>query len=450
MNERRESREEKGLRQSTALVFAIAAALLFSSLAAPAHALGASPARLSFESVLPGGYAQAGVLLSNPRDEPALVQAAVEGDGAAWINVTILGTNGSAATLVPLGTARLLVTLTPPPDAEPKEYDASVVLTTSAAPAAGGASGGASSALALSMSIPVTITVESVQRPACVLGGVSVPDFEQGEPLQILYAISDTGNTRITPSGNLTISDGSGSQVYVATVDAQGSLETLPTRIGQYTFVATPSLSPGTYHAQLTVDQCGATQQAAFSVLAPGALTDQGAFTSLSSSAAAVSPSTIPPNASSSSSNASSSSAVANPSSLLQADVGSILPVEATFTNSGARAVTARFSGVVEQDGKVVRVLESEPLLVQPGQDVTLQSYFTPAVPGDYTVRGSVVYEGKRTEERSFAITVSAASGSDSIAGSGSLTVLGTTLLFLIVIAAVVLLVLIQNKRHKR
>lgn len=410
-----------GTKLSAILALAIAVVLLFSSLAVDVHALGASPAWLSFESVLPGGYAEASVLISNPRDQSASVTATVK--GSQWISATMAISNKTSnrtenktdnvMVLPAHGTARLIVTVTPPADAEPGNYSANVVLSTMAV--TGGASGGASSSLALRMAVPVTISVASNEQPSCILGGVSIPDFERGESLQLRYAIKDDGNTRISPVGMLTVKDAEGSEVYVATVDVQGEQATLPTRTNEYLFVATPSLAVGTYNARLSINQCGKARETTFSVVAPGTLKSSGSFTALSSEE--------------------------------NSTQDSILPVTADFRNSGERVVTAKFSGVVVKDGEVVKVLESDPLLVSPGKGVTFQSFFSPTAPGNYTVRGSIVYEGKRTEERSFTISVT---DTQTSGWTGNLSVTGATLLFFIVIALIVLLVLIQNRRQRK
>ncbi len=397
---------KRGARGAAALFALLLALLLAPAFASLALAIGASPATLSFEHVLPGGYAETSILLSNPRDGPVAVSPVLVGDGAEWCNVS-----PANLTLPGRGSARVTVAVSPPMDAEPRSYGLSLELASS--PTGASAAGTPTSRLALTLSVPVDLVVESDARPACVLGGFTVPDYERGMQLFARYAVRDTGNTRITPQGELTVRDAaSGSMVASQDVAAQAA--TLPTRTGEYTMMGATGLEEGSYEATLAIDGCGAPRRAAFAVLPPGALSDQGDFTGLDANATGA--------------------------------PGAILPVQASFRNSGERPFAVRFSGVVEKDDKVVRVLETEPLLAAPGESVSLESFFTPPGPGNYTIRGSLVYGGRRTGERSVTLVVPATAPVSAADGGVALA----TFFLILVLLAVFLLVLIHRKRRGR
>ncbi|MBR9693099.1 hypothetical protein GOV07_04185 [Candidatus Woesearchaeota archaeon] len=343
---------------------------------------------MAFENVLPGGYAETSVLLSNSKDEPVTVTLEVEGEGVDWLVLN------SSVILGPRGTERLTIALQPSIDAEGGSYEQRILLTSVPA----GLSSVLGNRIALTVSVPLSFTITDARVPSCVLGGVRVADVELGDAIRIGYTISNTGNTRVTPRGNLRILDIAGKEVFRD--DVQESETTLPTMKGDYENAGSSTLAEGEYEVVVSIEQCGE-QSRRFWVLAPGTLGDEGAFTTL-----------IPP--------------------------ASAEPLIAGFKNTGERSVRARFSGVVLQDGKIVHVIETEPLLVAPGQNVNLESYLDlPA--GEYEIRGSVLYENKRTGERSLSVIVEPEVGNSSV-------VFSTLLLFLIIIG-IILIVRIQKKR---
>ncbi|MBA7632411.1 hypothetical protein ES703_39957 [subsurface metagenome] len=87
--------------------------------------------------------------------------------------------------------------------------------------------------------------------------------------------------------------------------------------------------------------------------------------------------------------------------------LGVLTMIQATFVNTGKIDTKAKFIGDVYHNGTLVDSLQSEELLVAVGNMELLKSYFKPDQPGEYRVKGYVIYEGKKTEEKeiSFAIT---------------------------------------------
>lgn len=363
-------------------------------------ALGASPASVALET-LPGGYAEASILLSNPKDEPVVVSATVE--GVDWVETAF------NVSLKARGSERLTLAVRPPADAEPRSYDAKLLLTSMPT----GVPGAIGNRLALTLAVPLSITVASEARPSCILGGFVLGDAELGQPLRASFSVKNTGNVRLSPRGTLSLQK-DGEKIYEATIVED---EVLPTRTRQYELVVTPPLAEAAYGAELRIDACGGSATTAFSVVAPGTFADKGMFTQLG----------------------------------VSENVTGIAPVAAGFKNTGSRTVSARFSGVVEKDGKVLRVLESEALLVGPGESVELESFFTPQEPGSYVVRGTVVYEGKRTAEKSIVVDVPESGFGDAgenLAADSSVVI--ATVLFFMVLLGIVLLVLVEEKKKRR
>lgn len=317
------------------------------------HALGVSPGRLSFSNVLPGGYAAADLLVSNPKPIPILLNVSARGDGADWLSLSL-----ENQTLPPGGTTTLRVAINPPEDAEPRTY--ALQLQFNSRPLEVQSKKGVASRIALSLTLPLSFSITSTRRPSCILGGFTLPDVEAGRPLRGAYMVKNDGNVRVTPRGTLTVTDATGATVY--TLPVAGN-ELLPTTTKRFSFHGA-SLPEGSYDASLTL-QCG-TATATFTVHPPGTLATRGSFTLLS-------------------------------------------PVKdgvvARFANTGESAVEARFQGVVLHDGKVVRVVESDPLLVTPGESNTFKEFLS-LPPGAYELRGAITYEGRKTPERSVTIVI--------------------------------------------
>jgi hypothetical protein len=86
--------------------------------------------------------------------------------------------------------------------------------------------------------------------------------------------------------------------------------------------------------------------------------------------------------------------------------VGDTTLIEALFENNGEKTVDARFQGEITLGSKIVQILESESSSVDIGGLQTFKFYFTPKKEGKYIVNGMVLYDGKRTFEKSTVINV--------------------------------------------
>lgn len=91
---------------------------------------------------------------------------------------------------------------------------------------------------------------------------------------------------------------------------------------------------------------------------------------------------------------------------------GRAVEVRAEFANTGETAIgRARLVGQARLDGDLVAALESEPLVVAPGETVHLVAYFTPPEDGTYTLSGRILYDGFTTPERTSLLNVQAEPG---------------------------------------
>jgi hypothetical protein len=87
--------------------------------------------------------------------------------------------------------------------------------------------------------------------------------------------------------------------------------------------------------------------------------------------------------------------------------VGEEVEVKAIFRNDWTNPAYAAFRGKASLDSAVVDVLNSEGVIVPAKQEQALIAYFTPQIPGSYTISGRVDAGTGMTEERSVILNVS-------------------------------------------
>lgn len=364
-----------------------------SSLTLPVvSALGISPANLTFAPLLPGGYAETSLLLSNPKGERVIVNIDID---TPWITLS-----PSQFNISPHSSQRVSLAISPPLDAEIRGYEQRLVL--SSFPASLPVSVG--NRLGLSLEVPVRFSVSGVSATSCVIGGLSAPPFESAQEFQARFTLQNNGNTRIAPRGTVEIDD--------ISYPFSFSSETLSTQSNEY-FLSLPlKVIEGEYAFTLHVEGCSNDLSSLVEVLPPGSLGSSGSFKRLSL------PSVV--------------------------TTGSIVTAEALFSNTGKRVVSAQFRGSVEKDGKIVTLLESEELLSQPETSLELNAVFVPETPGTYTVKGRILFGNGQSTEREEQLVV------ESDARSETASFFLPSLLFIMFFIIIVLFIGIKRKRRRR
>jgi len=77
--------------------------------------------------------------------------------------------------------------------------------------------------------------------------------------------------------------------------------------------------------------------------------------------------------------------------------LGNIVKVRAYFTNTGHIETQAKFSAEVYMDNKLVDTISSDELTAPKNEETVLISYLKITEPGDYLIKGKVIYSGKET-----------------------------------------------------
>ncbi|MBN2453950.1 hypothetical protein JXB11_00225 [Candidatus Woesearchaeota archaeon] len=353
---------------SKAITLLAAAALiipLLSSFAA-ADSIGASPASISFSSVLRGGYAESEFIVSTAADEILFGHLEVSGDIASWVSFRPNTTNFNLTSKQPRA---ITIIVTPPEDVQLGTYTGLLLVV---ADSTGSISGRAGSIVKSSVIIPLTVTLTGEQILSCTAGAFSFEDIEIGSPIVMWTTMRNTGNVRISPMISVSIWDSL--QEKVVMTEEVRSNEVMPTATETFFVTIENDLDIGQYWADVSIDDCDAEGLFTFSVIEKGGIADRGELTELSA------PSTI--------------------------SLGETVPITALFYNKGKNLVTAYFKGTIKKDRKTIGVVTSDPVEVSSGQVERLVSYFVPNEPGEYSVTGRVNYNNKLTFEKSVKFTV--------------------------------------------
>jgi len=328
--------------------------------------IGISPASTYFGGVLRGGYAERIVTITIDSDTPTKVSLAPRGDIAPWLNFSAKEFEVSKNKPY-----YLKIIVQPPIDIPNGNYSGFLRVTTSGTgnAVAGQATGIINAALDLYIQVDVT----DVQFSSCTASGFTVESAEKGDNVVFRLNVDNTGNVRLSPTIKIDVWNQDKTAI-VKHMEFSKDMIIPTTEQGLTIPMDTSDLDIGQYWAEVTSVECYASETLTFDVLEVGALKAQGTLLSVTS------PSWI--------------------------KVGDTTLIEALFENNGEKTVDARFQGEITLGSKIVQILESESSSVDIGGLQTFKFYFTPKKEGKYIVNGMVLYDGKRTFEKSTVINV--------------------------------------------
>ena len=345
-------------KQNITFSAVILLALLFFVSNAEAASIGVSPGYLSIDNMLRGGYAERFVTVSVSTDRPVTVTAAAGGDIAGWFE---FNTSFPVSRDNPY---RLKIISRPPADVANGEYGGYITFTTSSL---GDVEGQAGSAVQASVRVAIATQITDEQIVDCNIDSVEVKPTEQGLPVTFSYGVENNGNVRLSPTINIAVWDQEQTRI-VKVHNAKGK-EVFPTtqESGSINMPA-QELVIGQYWADFSISECLFSQLLTFDVVEKGTLAADGILHGIFNKPWVV--------------------------------VGENVPIFITFENVGEGPVLAKFNGNAQLGERVVKLLESEELLVQPGEKTNLTLFFVPNKKGKYIIKGRVFYESKRTFEK--------------------------------------------------
>lgn len=344
-------------------------------LAPPAGAaeesFGVSPAELVIDGAQTGVSYRDQVEIQNEFDSETTVTLNLSGEVGAW---TTLGRE-SGFTMEPRSRARINVTVEVPEDAVNGTYEGKLHLTADEKDQPNG------SGASIRHSVSVLLNATVGGKPQVEIGwqGVRAQDVEVGSPPQASVQVVNQGNVRTDVEAEATVFPLSGRD---SVAQARANERLIPGEQSRLAFTFDTALSEGTYRVRVQSTGPGVLDEnATFNVVPPGALGKDGVLRFFE----------VP----------------SKPSA------GHPVEVQAVFENTGNTTIaSAKATGKVLFDGQTVAVIESDALVVRPGDRTNLTAFFTPDEPGRYVVEGHVVYDGFRTVTKSSFVEVTGNAGS--------------------------------------
>lgn len=374
-----------------------------------AAGISVTKAIIDYNDVLKGGYAEDFLYVST--DAPFDVPLSYEllGDIKDWITIDPdINSNTTTFFISNSNYQSLRVIITPPADIPQGTYTGTLRLITGTLNTPDAKYG---SQLQAAFMIRITVTITGTEFLSCNGGGVIIRDTEVGSPLEYSMAVSNNGNIRITPSAIIDIWN-QDQTVLVTTRNIDfNNLEIFPTTTKTVSNSFSNNLRIGQYWAYVTVEPCKNSVLTTFTVYDKGAIVDSGDFLRLDNVA--------------------------------WAKINDVVPIIATFKNTGSRTVSAKFKGVITSENKIVETIDSEFYDIAPGVTTGITVYFTPKNIGQYTISGRILYNNKLSFEKSSVLTVAEESG------SSSNTWIYIIIIIIIIIVTLLLMIGIRKKRHR-
>ena len=343
-----------------------------------ATGIAVTPSHLELSDALRGGEYERNITIYNPDPEITSYTLSASGDAGLWISffkqddpispvdrVTIPGNEN----------VRMLVKFAIPQDAANGEHKATIIV---ASVPAEEASGGSGQVVSLAAPVAVTIFVTGNQILSGVVNGINTDDVEVKYPLRIKVQFHNTGNVVATPQITVEITTQDGTAINHFTSSEFNvkpeKHETIPLEWD------TTGRDPGDYIANVSVvlgDAIIKQEQLNFAILPVGTLTRSGSLTELKFGG--------------------------------EPSLGILTAIQATFVNTGQIDTKAKFVGEVYHNDTLIDTLQGEELLVATGNIELLKAYFRPDQQGEYRIKGYVIYEGKKTEEKEISFTITKA-----------------------------------------
>lgn len=328
---------------------------------ASATNIGISPASTYFNNVLRGGYAEKIVTITIDSTEPTKVSLSPRGDIAEWLSFE--ETEFEVSKNNPY---YLKIVIQPPIDIPNGNYSGFLrAITSSKGESIEGQATGIVNA-ALDLYIEVSIT--DVEFISCRAWNFNVQSAEQGDNIIFNLNAYNEGNVRLYPTINIDIWDQERTEIVKQLKFTDEMI--IPTTEKELNIkVSSSDLEIGQYWAEVTSVECYSSETLTFDVLEEGALKALGVLSKIVSSS--------------------------------WVKVGDTTIIEVLFENTGEKNVNAKFKGEISFGGNIIQILESEINNVGIGKSNTFKFYFTPKKEGKYIVTGIVLYDGKRTFEKS-------------------------------------------------
>lgn len=398
---------------SNKIIVIIVALILLMSTMTLAIGLGISPSKLDYKKVLKGGFSQKTVLISTDTVDELTVFLEKQGEVSEWIGFGSMGENIEDFTVTKNSPFLLRVRIQPPNNVQNGNYTGYIRVVTDKIQ---NMETGKGSAVKAAFMININVEIVGDEIVNCIAGGLDIRSFEIGEELPLSYTIENTGNVLISPDVEIKLSDNEGNDVNKM---ESSSDSLLPTLKNTYTQELSNKLKEGQYFANIKVPLCNANQVITFNVVGPGGISDTGELLEIT-----------------------------NP---IWGNTDDILPITATFKNTGARNVRAKFVGTIKDvGGKVVKLIDTDYLTVAAGETERFQTFFKPNDPGQYFVNGKINFNNKITFEKMSILNINEGTGETSDGFNWTALIIIGIIVSLMLIIIKKKKILLKKKHHKK
>ncbi len=331
--------------------------------------IGISPGKVYFSNVLREGYSERIVTVSTDTEDTLFASLKMQGNTQDWIKLEPNATRFNLSRNRPY---KLKIIVQPPSDVRTGNYTGSIEFITESV---GDISGRAGAMIKTAVTLSLNTEVTGNEIIKCRAGGFVFSDAEIGQPLEISALVFNDGNVRLAPRISIDVWDQEQAQLLL-TRELTGD-ETLPTTEARTRRSIPNSLKEGLYWANMKIPECNAESTTTFSVVEKGGIADKGDLVELMNKPWAYTNETV--------------------------------QIIAKFQNIGSRSVSAKFKGAIRLEDKIVRIVETDEIIVPAGEAADFDIFFTPENPGRYTLSGRVVYNKKLTFEKGTVLNVNAA-----------------------------------------
>lgn len=355
------------MKKTKIMVFALLFLMFVNSV--NAVSIGISPGRVRFENVLREGYSERIITISTGSDEELIATFKPGGEIKDWIR---LEPNATTFSLTKENPYKLKIIVQPPPDIRIGNYSGNIEFITEGV---GGTAGRAGAFIKTAVTLLINTEVTGREIIKCRAGAFSFNDAEVGFPFEFSYTIINDGNVRLKPVIALDVWDQL--QEKLLLTDTAIGNEALPTTEKKILGTIPNTLSEGQYWIDMKVNECKASSLLTFSVVEKGGIIDKGELVGINNKPWAYTNENI--------------------------------QITAKFQNSGKRSVTAKFKGAIRLDDKIVRLIETDELIVPSGEMADFDIFFAPESPGRYTLTGRVIFNKKLTFEKGTVLNVNQA-----------------------------------------
>lgn len=352
--------------------------LIFFAMIQPAVAIGIgiAPAEINFNNALKGSEYESSITIFNTDSEATNFSLKATGDIGDWVsfyNLNDIDNTISSIKIPGQDKAAVVVRIKVPSDAVNANY--TVSLDVMSIPDTTDKAQGSGQALIIGASSKVTLAVTGDQIIDGNVLGIFTENTEPGYPLKITTRFQNTGNVVVKPKIVVTILQDNNiinSFSHETTSVKPGNTQPI---IAEW--MTTAANIPADYTANIDVLLTGSiikSDNLSFKILPVGTLTQSGNLTNIYVDG--------------------------------EPAVDNIVKVRAYFTNTGQIENQAKFSAEVYRDNKLIDTISSDELTVPKNEETVLISYLKITEPGDYLIKGKVIYSGKETPVEEVSLNV--------------------------------------------